>query len=576
VAQICAEDSTCCSSTWSAACVAKVATTCGNSCGCDTAAGQVLYNGRCYARETDLDDWSDQEDDCAARGAGWHLAEIGDSTENTWLYSTSGWAGDDLWIGIRSVGSGSGAAWKTSSNSTPPYYNWDTGYGAVSNNRGVYLRAGGGGKWRDVSHTTNKKAVCKGPPSKMVDPTPATYEWSSTCTEMVESVCGAICDSSSSDSGKCELWRPGETNPNCNGDGSPGSPNIDLAVAPTCDGMIPICNHGTGTAPAGVVIASFQGYSSHFPLCAPDFDASDLADSCVTTEPIPPGECIEVTGCDLDNNGGVLINPHGTGLDPIEECSCLDNWSLVHPNAGCRNPTCGDFDGFYNELVEDCELTLPDDEYGDAPRLRLTHVYDDGEAATTDTPVQLSYVSSLASCTTTTDHHFRFDDAASPTKIVLCPKTCQRVQASAFVSSDVWVELSCADVPLYSQTSFVQTYEGACGYQRGVQWADLAFSATIPSDSEITWKVAAAADPADLPDDASDSGWIELGTSTSGDEDCFVGSGCELDLFAALGGLPAARLEHLAILITLVPSSDETAAPTVHDWNVSYSCPFNQ
>ncbi len=230
--------------------------------------------------------------------------------------------------------------------------------------------------------------------------------------------------------------------------------------------------------------------------------------SCVTTEPIPPGECIEVTGCDLDNNGGVLINPHGAGLDPVEECSCLDNWSLVHPNTDCGDPTCGSADGFYDELVDDdCELTLPDEDYGDAAHLVLVHVYDDGVAATTDTPVEFEYVSSLASCTTT-DHHYRFDNAASPTKIVLCPKTCQRVQAAAFVSSDVWVELSCASAPTYSQTSFVEAYEGACGYQRGVQWADLAFSATIPSDSQIIWKVAAAADPADLPDDAADSGWI--------------------------------------------------------------------
>ena len=47
---------------------------------------------------------------------------------------------------------------------------------------------------------------------------------------------------------------------------------------------------------------------------------------------------------------------------------------------------------------------------------------------------------------------------------------------------------------------------------------------------------------------------------------------CPADVYKALGIYDAKR-PYLELEITVIPTSDNTQSPIVHDWQVTYSCP---
>ncbi|HEY3498914.1 MAG TPA: hypothetical protein VGK73_29690, partial [Polyangiaceae bacterium] len=109
-----------------------------------------------------------------------------------------------------------------------------------------------------------------------------------------------------------------------------------LAVGVPCDGIIPVCNHGKSPAPAGVRIVHFPANSQQFPVPSPDQSHPQMK-QCTTTQVIPPGQCINVTGCPgLTGNREIMVNPGTT----LSECSQLDNWSLYSSGAACGEPIC--------------------------------------------------------------------------------------------------------------------------------------------------------------------------------------------------------------------------------------------
>ncbi len=135
--------------------------------------------------------------------------------------------------------------------------------------------------------------------------------------------------------GRCVPWAPGETDPTCDG--------VDLTAAPTCSGTIPICNRGNTTAPAGIEVLVFSGNSQQMQdnlgLCG-GFKSSGQS-SCTTTEPIPPGACISVTGCSLGGTKSIVVNPPSPygSQPPIAECHCANDWTVYHNGGSCSSTT---------------------------------------------------------------------------------------------------------------------------------------------------------------------------------------------------------------------------------------------
>ena len=164
-------------------------------------------------------------------------------------------------------------------------------------------------------------------------------EWDSACAQRAESVCGLECPDAEMflrppESGRCETRLPGDLDETCAG--------IDLAVGVPCDGIIPVCNHGTEEAPANIRVLHFPANSQQYPKTAPN-ESHPQMEECFTSAPIPPGHCTNVEDCPgLNGNREIMVNPESTGLD---ECSRLDNWSLYsNTTAECEVPVCSESD----------------------------------------------------------------------------------------------------------------------------------------------------------------------------------------------------------------------------------------
>jgi hypothetical protein len=349
VATICESMPSCCApgggGGWTQACVDAVGDICGNSCGCDT--DEIEYNDHCYYYEESNEDWYDAQDECEDRGQGWNLVAVNDQDENDF---TEAWGDDNnRWIGFNDTNTWSREdEWVWTSGDPAGVWDEDSGGSLYENfasnepnNWGAdcaRMNDEENGTWDGVDCDNDYDFICEGPGSVM-KAAPSTNAWTGDCVAMAATVCDVSCDEDnpSSNSGSCVPWYPGETDADCAG--------IDLSVGVPCDGVIPICNHGQTEAPAGVAVVHLPGNSDQYPNCTADTTQANAA-NCVTTEPIPPGECISLsdTTCldkqdmvaPLNGNRAIMVNPAGA----IEECSCQDNWSLFSEGEGCGEPVC--------------------------------------------------------------------------------------------------------------------------------------------------------------------------------------------------------------------------------------------
>jgi len=337
VSQICAVHPHCCTNgnTWDATCVAAVSTICGNTCECAT--GTTAFNGRCYQHQTTTRKQSQARTACQGISGSndWDLVRIDSSAENTHVRT---WGNtNNVWIGVYETSTNNIWRWTyntpsttwNQSNSTGFYVNWKTGEPG-SDQCGI-MQSGQAGKWDGTSCNNQYGAVCEGPPERMVKAPEPPHEWSDDCVDLVATACDATCSTSdpSDTTGSCTPWYPGETDPSCTG--------IDLALGVPCDGVLAVCNHGQTAAPAGIKVVHFPANSMQFPLTNPSLTHPQVK-QCTTAEPIPPGECINLTTCPgLTGNREIMVNPGTTG---VTECSQQDNWSLFSSGTECGGPIC--------------------------------------------------------------------------------------------------------------------------------------------------------------------------------------------------------------------------------------------
>jgi hypothetical protein len=342
VSSICDVMPECCTGSWTTACVAAIGTVgggcAGKMCVCPTGSSRYPNDatGRCYRYLSGNRRWNDARTACqqwisttpALPGATWDLAIITSEGENNFAKPivTSGSA----WIGLTRA-SGSWLWWDNTALSG--FAGWTTaptsGCGRIQNSATSWTA-------QDCSNNTSG-TLCEGP-GTVLSPATSAAVWDSTCVDKVKTVCDATCGTGT---GKCVPRPPGSIDTSCVAAG--GKSGIDLSVAVPCDNAIPICNHGTVTAPAGIPIVHYPGNSPHYGVCNPPYD--NKAVTCSTSAPIPPGECIWVTTCGLGNPGigsnrQIYVNPSWLSGHQAGECSCLDNWSESHRGVPCLDPVC--------------------------------------------------------------------------------------------------------------------------------------------------------------------------------------------------------------------------------------------
>ncbi|MEZ4296392.1 MAG: vWA domain-containing protein [Polyangiaceae bacterium] len=163
--------------------------------------------------------------------------------------------------------------------------------------------------------------------------------WTQSCVDKVTIVCGALCPAPGCGAdcgaeGQCTPWAPGEIGPFC--------PGVDLTAGIACAGpsgvVLPVCNHGATTAPAGVPIAVYPANAGKIPSPSP---GAPNASYCFTTAPIPPGQCASVTSCgNVSGNKEIMVNPPGVPGN-VSECHVDNNWTISPSTpAPCGAPAC--------------------------------------------------------------------------------------------------------------------------------------------------------------------------------------------------------------------------------------------
>ncbi|WP_437301373.1 vWA domain-containing protein [Sorangium sp. So ce426] len=163
-----------------------------------------------------------------------------------------------------------------------------------------------------------------------VRPSCCLTEWTESCVDLVESVCGEDCPQQ----GLCKSYLPNQTDPACS--------DPDLTIGVPCGGTVPVCNRGTTAAPAGIEIYRYPAGAGQLPSSAPSrvgtCNPTGGTLACTTAQPIAPGECISVTGCTgLTDGMELFVNPPGAGQ--ITECQCANNGS-IYQSAMCESPGC--------------------------------------------------------------------------------------------------------------------------------------------------------------------------------------------------------------------------------------------
>jgi hypothetical protein len=120
-----------------------------------------------------------------------------------------------------------------------------------------------------------------------------------------------------------------------------------------------------------------------------------------------------------------------------------------------------------------------------------------------------------------------------------------------------------------------QTYEGTCE-EATVQWGFFTFEAATPSDSSILFRLRTAAAEAEL----ANGVFLDLLTASAarGTDRCgFTGPApCPIDLYVVLGGAPLAHHPFAQLEVLLSPASSDGRMPAVEEWQLTYSCTFNQ
>jgi hypothetical protein len=125
--------------------------------------------------------------------------------------------------------------------------------------------------------------------------------------------------------------------------------------------------------------------------------------------------------------------------------------------------------------------------------------------------------------------------------------------------------------PVTQQQSYVGSCDGAT-----VQWGFFTFQALTPGDASIRFRLRTAAVEAEL----SSSAFVDLLTASAalGTQRCgFTGPApCPIDLYDALGGAPLAHHAFAQLEVRLSPASEDDRMPAVEEWQLTYSCTFNQ
>jgi hypothetical protein len=209
-----------------------------------------------------------------------------------------------------------------------------------------------------------------------------------------------------------------------------------------------------------------------------------------------------------------------------------------------------------------CSFPLPSLNQYDPSNVQVIYTPGNGSAAQS-----LAKNAALANC----GMGWYYDNNQNPTLVNLCPMTCGTIQGDP--GAQIQVKLACPSA--YQSSTYTQQYTSSCPMGTHVQWGYFAYNTTTPLDSNIVFKAHTANTVAQLAAAPLSSLATAQAATAPDTEICAISgpSPCPVDLYNKLGGLPNAQNSILELVVTLNPSGTKTAAPTVNNWQITYSCP---
>ena len=163
-------------------------------------------------------------------------------------------------------------------------------------------------------------------------------DWDATCINAVHDTCHNYCDGVKKGAGECVEWEAPNFDKKCD--------SFELGVGLTCKNNIPICNTGSKEAPSGIPIAIMPNGSGYF---GTNSNSLPGAKYCYTNQAIPPGECINVSSCNVVNNDEIVVNPSTNASHNKDECFQEDNWGFFYDKVCDYPPNCP---GNYSNTVK--------------------------------------------------------------------------------------------------------------------------------------------------------------------------------------------------------------------------------
>ena len=173
--------------------------------------------------------------------------------------------------------------------------------------------------------------------------------------------------------------------------------------------------------------------------------------------------------------------------------------------------------------------------------------------------------SSEAACDAT--HQWYYDDNNNPTTLSLCEDQCTIAQDDP--GARIEIHLGCPTT--FEPATYVQLYAPTCPPGTRVQWGYLSYSTVTPLDSTVVFEARTANTEAELTGDYTQLATAQADPDTQSCPMTGV-TGCPVDLYDKLG-LPDAMMPVLELSVTMSPSTNAMAAPSLSDWNITYSCP---
>jgi hypothetical protein len=166
---------------------------------------------------------------------------------------------------------------------------------------------------------------------------------------------------------------------------------------------------------------------------------------------------------------------------------------------------------------------------------------------------------------------YYYDNPADPSKIVLCPATCDLINRDT--SGGLRPVLQC------NPTTIKKVYQADCtkaGDGKKPQWGFLTYDTNTPDDpgtigktTSVTFSIRVAQTEAQL----AMATPVTLVTTTPATQTCLPGKAppCWVDIVQKLGGnINVAQTDFLELSMDLRP--DGVQAPTVKNWQLTYSC----